>query len=236
MVTSRSRTTVDSARSDVPVHRSPRSVSRFVAKVAIAAAGVSCFGLLADATVVAESATAVEFSLGSGMDPATGQAAAALDALSAGDTPGYVASLTSLAASIGARVGIDPARMVEVWAVADQQSMTALLSAMSQLGVSYRYASSKPGVAFDCSGLVKWAWAQAGVDLPSNSSSIIKSMTNTSTAELEPGDVLWYPGHVMLALGVDDAYIHAVGRGKPLEVRAMYSKHRTRVRAADPIG
>ena len=33
----------------------------------------------------------------------------------------------------------------------------------------YRYAGREPGVAFDCSGLTMWAWAQAGVGLPHQS-------------------------------------------------------------------
>ena len=45
----------------------------------------------------------------------------------------------------------------------------AIEAAMSQLGVGYRFATAIPGVAFDCSGLTKWAWAQAGVGLPHSS-------------------------------------------------------------------
>jgi cell wall-associated NlpC family hydrolase len=39
----------------------------------------------------------------------------------------------------------------------------AVSAAMSQQGVPYRYATSSPGVSFDCSGLTHYAWAQAGV-------------------------------------------------------------------------
>ena len=42
----------------------------------------------------------------------------------------------------------------------------AVAAAMSQRGVAYRFATAKPGIAFDCSGLTAWAWAQAGVRLP----------------------------------------------------------------------
>ena len=38
----------------------------------------------------------------------------------------------------------------------------AVNAAMSQLGVPYRFAAESPGVAFDCSGLTKYAWGQAG--------------------------------------------------------------------------
>lgn len=207
-----------------------------VARVALATAAVTCTGLVAAPALVAPSAGAVSFPLPAGMDPANGDAAAALDALQAGDTATYQAELAELAGWIGPRVEIDPVRLVEAWSTADSRAMTALLSALTQLGVSYRYAASKPGVAFDCSGLLKWAWGQAGVSLPSNSKAIIRSLPNTPVEELEPGDVMWYPGHVMMALGVDDAYVHAVGRGKPLEVRAMYNKHRKSLRAADPVG
>ena len=44
-----------------------------------------------------------------------------------------------------------------------------LNAAMSQLGVPYRFAAESPGVAFDCSGLTKYAWGQAGVYLPHQS-------------------------------------------------------------------
>ena len=40
---------------------------------------------------------------------------------------------------------------------------------MGQLGVPYHYATSEPGVGFDCSGLTHYAWGQAGVYLPRNS-------------------------------------------------------------------
>src|SRR5918993_1102634 len=42
---------------------------------------------------------------------------------------------------------------------------TAINAAMSQLGVPYQYATSDPGVGFDCSGLTHYAWGQAGVYL-----------------------------------------------------------------------
>ena len=41
----------------------------------------------------------------------------------------------------------------------------ALLAAKSRIGASYRYGGSGPD-AFDCSGLVAYAYQQAGVTLP----------------------------------------------------------------------
>ena len=185
---------------------------------------------------LAARATAVAFPLGPTADPANAQAAAALDALVAGDQAAYATQLAALAESLGARLDKEPSRFTSAWLAADQPSMTAMLSALTQLGVGYRFASSKPGAAFDCSGLVKWAWAQAGVELPANSSAIINALDNTPTDALEPGDVMWYPGHIMISLGVDQAYVNAVGRGKPLAVRNLAAKAAKRLRAADPVG
>jgi cell wall-associated NlpC family hydrolase len=42
---------------------------------------------------------------------------------------------------------------------------TAVATAMAQLGKPYRYAAAGPG-SFDCSGLTMYAWAAAGVRLP----------------------------------------------------------------------
>jgi cell wall-associated NlpC family hydrolase len=44
--------------------------------------------------------------------------------------------------------------------------MTALYWAESELGVPYVWGGESEGTAFDCSGLVQWAFARAGVNLP----------------------------------------------------------------------
>ena len=61
-----------------------------------------------------------------------------------------------------------PAPVVNLPSVSGRAGL-AIQAAQGQLGVSYRYATSKPGVSFDCSGLTHYAWGQAGVYLPRNS-------------------------------------------------------------------
>jgi cell wall-associated NlpC family hydrolase len=67
----------------------------------------------------------------------------------------------------------------------------AVRAAMSQLGVSYRYASSAPGVAFDCSGLTSWAWGQAGVSLPRNSRAQYGALPKVPIEQIQPGDLVF---------------------------------------------
>jgi cell wall-associated NlpC family hydrolase len=177
---------------------------------------------------------------GSSSEPITGpmtdaivaNAVASLDALHSGDARALSSSLSPLAAEVGARAGIDPAELERVWNATDGTRMTAVLSALSQVGVSYRYASAVPGKAFDCSGLVSWAWSQSGVALPSQSRQMINAIVKKDLSTVLPGDVLWYPGHVSLALGVGEAFVNAVGRGEEIQVRASTSR---RVVVGSPV-
>ena len=81
----------------------------------------------------------------------------------------------------------------------------AIEAAESQTGVPYVWGGETPGAGFDCSGLVQWAWAQAGVSLPRTSGAQYAATTQISLADIEPGDLLFYgPGgadHVAMYIG-----------------------------------
>ncbi|MGZ4673594.1 MAG: NlpC/P60 family protein, partial [Ilumatobacteraceae bacterium] len=96
------------------------------------------------------------------------------------------------------------------------QAGVAVAAAQSQLGVAYRFAAESPGVAFDCSGLTKYAWGQAGVSLPHQSRQQYASIPHISQGEIQPGDLLFYGvpiGHVGIYVG-GDAMIDAPSPGK----------------------
>jgi cell wall-associated NlpC family hydrolase len=69
----------------------------------------------------------------------------------------------------------------------------AVEAARSKLGHGYSYGSAGPD-AFDCSGLVKWSYAQAGVDLPRTSYEQLHSGTPVPLDDLQPGDLVSYNG------------------------------------------
>ena len=129
----------------------------------------------------------------------------------------FQAALDVLAVEAAARVGADPARMRAAWMAADPHHQVALMAAMTQLGTPYRRNTSKPGVGFDCSGLTTWAWAQAGVTLPRQSRSQINNVTRVSREDAQAGDLIYYPGHVSLWLGVDNFILHAPYSGRSVE-------------------
>lgn len=81
----------------------------------------------------------------------------------------------------------------------------AIQAAQSQRGVPYVWGGATPGVGFDCSGLVMWAYAQAGVSLPHYSGGQYDATVHIPLAAMAPGDLLFYgPGgdeHVAMYIG-----------------------------------
>ena len=70
------------------------------------------------------------------------------------------------------------------------------------IGTPYVVGGGSPG-GFDCSGLVSYVYAQVGIHLPHQSTGILEA-ANTheiSEAELQPGDLLWSPGHIGIYIG-----------------------------------
>jgi cell wall-associated NlpC family hydrolase len=65
-------------------------------------------------------------------------------------------------------------------------------AAMTQLGVPYVWGGETPGVGFDCSGLVLWAYAQIGVALPrTTTEQVLVGIPITNVDDLRPGDLIF---------------------------------------------
>jgi peptidoglycan DL-endopeptidase CwlO len=99
----------------------------------------------------------------------------------------------------------------------------AVNAAMGQLGVPYRFAAEEPGVAFDCSGLTKYSWGQAGVYLPHQSASQYASIPHVTQSEIQPGDLVFYKtpiGHVAIYIG-GGSMIHAPRSGDVVQIAAV---------------
>lgn len=82
--------------------------------------------------------------------------------------------------------------------------------AMSRIGCPYVWAAEGPD-AFDCSGLVRWAYLQVGISLPHYTESLYACAKNrVPVSEARPGDVLYRPGHVGIAVSYGGShYVHA---------------------------
>jgi cell wall-associated NlpC family hydrolase len=76
-------------------------------------------------------------------------------------------------------------------------------AAESRVGDPYVWGAAGPS-AFDCSGLVMWAYAQVGISLPHFSGGQYADTTHISMSQLEPGDLVFPadPGqHVAMYVG-----------------------------------
>ncbi len=80
----------------------------------------------------------------------------------------------------------------------------AVAFAVSQIGAPYVWGGTGPySAGYDCSGLVMTAWAAAGVQIPRTTYAQWASLPHVATADIQPGDLLYYDadGHVAIYVG-----------------------------------
>ena len=103
------------------------------------------------------------------------------------------------------------------------RSGLAVQAALGQQGVPYRYATSTPGVGFDCSGLTAYAWGQAGVGLPHQSRAQFASTPRVPIEQAQAGDLLFFYSpisHVSIYLG-NGTQVHAPSTGKTVSIASV---------------
>jgi cell wall-associated NlpC family hydrolase len=93
--------------------------------------------------------------------------------------------------------------------------------AMSKLGTPYVWGAAGPS-AFDCSGLVTWAFAQMGVSVPHSSYALAGMGTPVSRDQLQPGDLVFFDGngHVGIYIG-GGQFVHAPHTGDVVKISSM---------------
>lgn len=105
---------------------------------------------------------------------------------------------------------------------------TVVAAAYSKLGCPYVWGASGPDT-FDCSGLVMWCYAQAGVYLDHYSGSQKESGAVIPVSQAQPGDILWKSGHVGIYIG-NGQYIHAPQTGDVVKIASNVGRFTCAVR------
>jgi cell wall-associated NlpC family hydrolase len=156
------------------------------------------------------------------------QAAAAAQPAVVNDIGGVAGDGATPARASGSTGGATPPRASDTGATvvlpAPSSLGTAAVSyAVGQLGTPYVWGGAAPG-GFDCSGLVMWAFAQAGRSgLPHYTGSLWTSGTRISSqADLAPGDLVFFHGlgHMGIYIG-NDQYVHAPHTGDVVKISTL---------------
>ncbi|BBC37166.1 uncharacterized protein SGFS_084600 [Streptomyces graminofaciens] len=97
------------------------------------------------------------------------------------------------------------------------RAAAAVAAARSALGKPYVWGATGPS-GFDCSGLMVWSYAQAGVGLPRTSQAQRYAGTQVPLSQAQPGDLVTYrsdASHVGMYVG-NGQVIHAPYPGAPV--------------------
>ena len=99
---------------------------------------------------------------------------------------------------------------------------------LQQVGVPYRYGGQSPA-GFDCSGLVHYAYARAGMSVPRTTGQLWSGTNVVERSRMQPGDLLFFSiagkmSHVGLYLG-DGRFVHAPSSGKTVSVESLSSTY-----------
>jgi len=108
------------------------------------------------------------------------------------------------------------------------RALAAVRQARAQLGTPYQWGGSTPETGFDCSGLMQWAYAKAGIQIPRTSEMQILAGNATPVArnKLEPGDLVFFRDssgdvhHVGMSLG-GDRFIQAPHTGDVVKISSL---------------
>lgn len=211
LATARGRQQAASAAADAAAARAAASFSsleadRTAVVTAAAQAQQVLAGLQAQQTQLAQSAK----------DAAARQAAQAAAAALADQARGAAASLTAFTHQpSGPESPSGPSGPYG----GSGAAQGAVRTALAQLGKPYVFGAAGPN-SFDCSGLTMYAYRSVGISLAHFTGAQMGEGRRVSYAELQPGDLVFFPGHVGMYIG-NGQMVHAPHTGTVVQVAAL---------------
>ncbi|MFG2520750.1 C40 family peptidase [Streptomyces sp. NPDC048527] len=114
-------------------------------------------------------------------------------------------------------------RRVERKARASSRATVALREALTQRGKPYVWGATGPS-AFDCSGLMQYAYRRAGLNLPRTTWGQIHAGRRVPVSAARPGDLVFFLGatHVGMYMG-GGRVVHAPRPGRDVSVTSLHA-------------
>ncbi len=135
-----------------------------------------------------------------------------------------------LAACAGSPDAADHSADFEPVARADHDAASeAAAHAKNMVGKPYRYGGNTPS-GFDCSGLVHYSYARAGIAVPRTTRSQLSAGIAVSARSLRAGDLVFFDqegkkfSHVGIYIG-DGRFVHAPSSGKRVRIDRLDKRY-----------
>lgn len=141
--------------------------------------------------------------------------------------PGRTAIVTLVALCLG--LGACASRHAKSYQqAASPAGGLAVGAALEKVGSPYRFGGRGPS-AFDCSGLVYFAYRSAGIELPRTSAAQLQATRPVPLGQARPGDLVFFRygqniSHVGIYLG-NQRFVHAPSSGRPVSEDSLADPH-----------
>lgn len=102
--------------------------------------------------------------------------------------------------------------------------------ALSMIGKPYLYGGHSPSTGFDCSGLVQYSFARAGVKVGRTPDEMRRVSKEVSAGNLRRGDLVFFDqdgkrfSHVGIYIG-NDRFVHAPSSGKLVHIADFNNRY-----------
>lgn len=146
----------------------------------------------------------------------------------------YLEGRDLVARQISTELAVESTDLEQAWRELPMVRQVVALTAVAQVGIKYRYLGKNPSEGFDCSGLTGFAWSTADRFIGHNSRSQYRAGTKITADLAQAGDLIWYPGHIMMYLGASNIVVHAPYSGRNVEIRQAVPSRMRKAKFSSP--